>query len=151
MTQYRTDASWPQRASWDRTLGCKVQGMSGECQEPGPEGPQGGSPGSGGHSGALGSGHCPHPTTPAPWSLPRWRAYVAAGVLCYTNLLNYMNWFIIAGEEGDRHPRQPLPIHPLTALPPRWPSAQQAFCLQSTSLLSCQSHFLVQPKLGACT
>lgn len=37
---------------------------------------------------------------PAPWSLPRWRAYVAAAVLCYTNLLNYMNWFIIAGEEG---------------------------------------------------
>ncbi|KAG5203592.1 hypothetical protein JEQ12_003175 [Ovis aries] len=34
---------------------------------------------------------------PAPWSLPRWRAYVAAAVLCYINLLNYMNWFIIAG------------------------------------------------------
>ncbi|KAF6097347.1 putative sphingolipid transporter 3 (putative) [Phyllostomus discolor] len=71
--------------------------MSGECQEPGPQGLQGGFPGSGGHSGALGSGQCPHPTTPVPWSLPRWRAYVAAGVLCYTNLLNYMNWFIIAG------------------------------------------------------
>ncbi|XP_015994289.1 protein spinster homolog 3 isoform X2 [Rousettus aegyptiacus] len=34
---------------------------------------------------------------PDPWSLPRWRAYVAAAVLCYINLLNYMNWFIIAG------------------------------------------------------
>ncbi|XP_006922276.1 protein spinster homolog 3 isoform X1 [Pteropus alecto] len=34
---------------------------------------------------------------PAPWSLPRWRAYLAAAVLCYINLLNYMNWFIIAG------------------------------------------------------
>ncbi|XP_069459273.1 protein spinster homolog 3 isoform X2 [Ovis canadensis] len=37
------------------------------------------------------------PSMPAPWSLPRWRAYVAAAVLCYINLLNYMNWFIIAG------------------------------------------------------
>ncbi|XP_054565228.1 protein spinster homolog 3 isoform X2 [Eptesicus fuscus] len=70
--------------------------MSAELQEPGPEGPQR-SPGSGGHSGASGSGQCPPPHTPAPWSLPRWRAYVAAAVLCYINLLNYMNWFIIAG------------------------------------------------------
>ncbi|XP_006100711.2 protein spinster homolog 3 [Myotis lucifugus] len=70
--------------------------MSAELQEPGPEGPQR-SPGSGGHSGASGSGQCPPPPTPAPWSLPRWRAYVAAAVLCYINLLNYMNWFIIAG------------------------------------------------------
>ncbi|ELV12011.1 Protein spinster like protein 3 [Tupaia chinensis] len=34
---------------------------------------------------------------PVAWSLPRWRAVVAATVLCYINLLNYMNWFIIAG------------------------------------------------------
>ncbi|KAM8818284.1 protein spinster homolog 3 isoform 1-T1 [Rhynchonycteris naso] len=71
--------------------------MSEECQEPGPEGSQGRSPGSGGHSEASGSGKCPPPTTPTTWSLPRWRAYVAAAVLCYTNLLNYMNWFVIAG------------------------------------------------------
>ncbi|XP_003912173.2 protein spinster homolog 3 isoform X5 [Papio anubis] len=64
-------------------------GMSAECPEPGPGGPQGQSPGPG--------RQCPPPTTPAPWSLPRWRAYVAAAVLCYINLLNYMNWFIIAG------------------------------------------------------
>ncbi|XP_032473423.1 protein spinster homolog 3 isoform X8 [Phocoena sinus] len=71
--------------------------MSAECGEPGPEGLQGWSPGPGGHSGAMGSGPCPSPSTPTPWSLPRWRAYVAAAVLCYINLLNYMNWFIIAG------------------------------------------------------
>ncbi|XP_028691744.2 protein spinster homolog 3 isoform X4 [Macaca mulatta] len=64
-------------------------GMSAECPEPGPGGPQGQSPGPG--------RQCPPPITPAPWSLPRWRAYVAAAVLCYINLLNYMNWFIIAG------------------------------------------------------
>ncbi|KAM5215343.1 protein spinster homolog 3 isoform 1-T1 [Hipposideros larvatus] len=64
--------------------------MSVECREPGPEGP-------GGPSGASGSGQCPPPTMPASWSLPRWRAYVATAVLCYANLLNYMNWFIIAG------------------------------------------------------
>ncbi|XP_037843371.2 protein spinster homolog 3 isoform X5 [Chlorocebus sabaeus] len=64
-------------------------GMSAECPEPGPGGPQGQ---------CLGPGRqCPPPITPAPWSLPRWRAYVAAAVLCYINLLNYMNWFIIAG------------------------------------------------------
>ncbi|XP_070938281.1 protein spinster homolog 3 isoform X1 [Macaca nemestrina] len=64
-------------------------GMSAECPEPGPGGAQGQSPGPG--------RQCPPPITPAPWSLPRWRAYVAAAVLCYINLLNYMNWFIIAG------------------------------------------------------
>ncbi|XP_016056397.1 PREDICTED: protein spinster homolog 3 [Miniopterus natalensis] len=68
-----------------------------EGREPEPEGPQGSSPGSGWHSGAPASDQCPPPPTPAPWSLPRWRAYVAAAVLCYINLLNYMNWFIIAG------------------------------------------------------
>uniref|UniRef100_F1RGP3 SPNS lysolipid transporter 3, sphingosine-1-phosphate (putative) n=1 Tax=Sus scrofa TaxID=9823 RepID=F1RGP3_PIG len=45
----------------------------------------------------LGSGEYSPPSSPAPWSLPRWRAYLAAAVLCYINLLNYMNWFIIAG------------------------------------------------------
>lgn len=124
----------------------KVWGMSEECQEPGPDGPQGGSPGSGGYSGALGSGQCSHPTTPAPWSLPRWRAYAAAGVLCYINLLNYMNWFIIAGEEGDRHPGQPLPIHPLAALPPWWPPVQQAFFLWGISL--CPANLVSQPSLN---
>ncbi|XP_031993813.1 protein spinster homolog 3 isoform X2 [Hylobates moloch] len=63
--------------------------MSAECPEPGPGGLQGQSPGPG--------RQCPPPITPAPWSLPQWRAYVAAAVLCYINLLNYMNWFIIAG------------------------------------------------------
>ncbi|XP_017510504.1 protein spinster homolog 3 isoform X3 [Manis javanica] len=71
--------------------------MSAECREPGPGGPQGRCPGPGGPSGAWGSGQCPTQTAPAPWSLPRWRAYMAAAVLCYINLLNYMNWFIIAG------------------------------------------------------
>ncbi|XP_055982471.1 protein spinster homolog 3 [Sorex fumeus] len=33
--------------------------------------------------------------------LPTWKAYVAAAVLCYINLLNYMNWFIIAGVLQD--------------------------------------------------
>ncbi|XP_060999145.1 protein spinster homolog 3 isoform X5 [Dama dama] len=59
-----------------------------------PEGLHGQSPGPGGHSRAMDTGP---PSMPAPWSLPRWRAYVAAAVLCYINLLNYMNWFIIAG------------------------------------------------------
>ncbi|XP_032946538.1 protein spinster homolog 3 isoform X2 [Rhinolophus ferrumequinum] len=71
--------------------------MSAESRDPASEGPQGWPLGSGGHSGNSGSGQCPPPTTPAAWSLPLWRAYVAAAVLCYTNLLNYMNWFIIAG------------------------------------------------------
>ncbi|XP_043759383.1 protein spinster homolog 3 isoform X7 [Cervus elaphus] len=59
-----------------------------------PEGLHGQSPGPGGHSRATDTGP---PSMPTPWSLPRWRAYVAAAVLCYINLLNYMNWFIIAG------------------------------------------------------
>ncbi|XP_045660804.1 protein spinster homolog 3 isoform X2 [Ursus americanus] len=61
--------------------------MSAECREPGP----------GGHSGASGSGACLPRSTSAPWRLPRWRARAAAAVLCYVNLLNYMNWFIVAG------------------------------------------------------
>lgn len=71
-------------------LGLRGWGMSTECGEPGPGGPLGGS----------GPGQCPPPTASTPWSLPRWRACVAAAVLCYINLLNYMNWFIVAGEEG---------------------------------------------------
>ncbi|KAB0363210.1 hypothetical protein FD754_007366 [Muntiacus muntjak] len=67
-------------------------GMSVEFRQP--EGLHGQSPGPGGHSRATDTGP---PSMPAPWSLPRWRAYVAAAVLCYINLLNYMNWFIIAG------------------------------------------------------
>uniref|UniRef100_A0A8C6RJW4 SPNS lysolipid transporter 3, sphingosine-1-phosphate (putative) n=2 Tax=Nannospalax galili TaxID=1026970 RepID=A0A8C6RJW4_NANGA len=51
----------------------------------------------GGQYGALASGQCPPPSTPMPWSLPRRRVYLAAAVLCYINLLNYMNWFIIPG------------------------------------------------------
>ncbi|XP_004376298.1 protein spinster homolog 3 [Trichechus manatus latirostris] len=64
--------------------------MSTGRPEPGPEGLSR-------HHGALASDHQPPPTAPVSWSLPRWRAYVAAAVLCYINLLNYMNWFIIAG------------------------------------------------------
>ncbi|XP_043852744.1 protein spinster homolog 3 [Dromiciops gliroides] len=33
----------------------------------------------------------------ATWSISPGRAYGAVAVLCYINLLNYMNWFIIAG------------------------------------------------------
>ncbi|KAF3813429.1 hypothetical protein GH733_018582 [Mirounga leonina] len=61
--------------------------MSAECWEPRP----------GGHPWASGAGLCPPGTASAPWNLPRWRAWLAAAVLCYINLLNYMNWFIIAG------------------------------------------------------
>lgn len=73
--------------------------MSAECPDPGPGGLQGQSPGPGRHYGALASGQCPPPSMPAQWSLARWRAYVVTVVLCYINLLNYMNWFVIAGEE----------------------------------------------------
>ncbi|XP_023412084.2 protein spinster homolog 3 isoform X2 [Loxodonta africana] len=64
--------------------------MSMGHSEPRPEG-------QGRHYGALASDQRSTATAPAPWSLPRRRAYVAAAVLCYINLLNYMNWFIIAG------------------------------------------------------
>lgn len=40
---------------------------------------------------------------------------MAAAVLCYINLLNYMNWFIIAGEEGQAS-WATLPIYPLAVL-----------------------------------
>ena len=71
-----------------------------------PEGLHGQSPGPGGPSRATDTDP---PSLPAPWSLPRWRAYVAAAVLCYINLLNYMNWFIIAGEAGAGQAGQHLP------------------------------------------
>ncbi|XP_006863537.1 PREDICTED: protein spinster homolog 3 [Chrysochloris asiatica] len=59
--------------------------------------PESGSEGRGQHYGAVASEQRSSLTGHTPWSLPRWRAYVAAAVLCYINLLNYMNWFIIAG------------------------------------------------------
>ncbi|XP_020041556.2 protein spinster homolog 3 isoform X2 [Castor canadensis] len=93
--------------------------MSAECPDPGPGGLQGQSPGPGRHYGALASGQCPPPSMPAQWSLARWRAYVVTVVLCYINLLNYMNWFVIAvfigcllvsapvfGYLGDRYSRK---------------------------------------------
>lgn len=50
---------------------------------------------------------------------------MAAAVLCYINLLNYMNWFIIAGEEGARHPAH---------LPAGCPAATVAFVQQALFL-----------------
>ncbi|KAG8517067.1 Protein spinster-3, partial [Galemys pyrenaicus] len=67
------------------------------CVQPGTEGPQGQSLGKDGHSGRTGSSQCAPPTMPSPWSLHLWKAYLALAVLCYINLLNYMNWFIISG------------------------------------------------------
>ncbi|KAM5273502.1 protein spinster homolog 3 [Ctenodactylus gundi] len=71
--------------------------MSAQRPSPGPGGLQGQSVGTDRHYGALAPGQRSSPTLRHPWSLPRWRARVAAAVLCYINLLNYMNWFIIAG------------------------------------------------------
>lgn len=108
-----------------------------ESEKPGPEGPQGRSLGQGWHLGVRGSGEYSPPSSPAPWSLPRWRAYLAAAVLCYINLLNYMNWFIIAGEAPAHLP----PTSPLAAQPPagalyvQSPSVQQTFFLGSIFLL----------------
>lgn len=48
--------------------------------------------------GASGTGAWAPRTVSGPWSLSHGRARVAAAVLCYVNLLNYMNWFIVAGE-----------------------------------------------------
>lgn len=79
-------------------------GMSTECVDPWTGGPQGQALSPGGQYGALASGSCLPPSASASWSLPRWRAYLAAAVLCYINLLNYMNWFIIPGEEGRGTP-----------------------------------------------
>uniref|UniRef100_A0A8C5P074 SPNS lysolipid transporter 3, sphingosine-1-phosphate (putative) n=1 Tax=Jaculus jaculus TaxID=51337 RepID=A0A8C5P074_JACJA len=71
--------------------------MSAECTSSGPGGSQDHALGSGRQYGALASGQCPLSSTLIPWSLPRCRVYIAAAVLCYINLLNYMNWFIIPG------------------------------------------------------
>nr|XP_021513079.1 protein spinster homolog 3 isoform X2 [Meriones unguiculatus] len=71
--------------------------MSTECVSPPTGGPQSQAPSPGGQYGALASDGCRPPSTSAPGSLPRWRALLAAAVLCYINLLNYMNWFIIPG------------------------------------------------------
>lgn len=86
--------------------------MSAECPDPGPGGPQSQALRPGRHYGTLVSGQCPPTSAHAPWSLPRWRAYVAAAVLCYINLLNYMNWFVIAGEEGTSILGLHLLVHP---------------------------------------
>ncbi|XP_052052237.1 protein spinster homolog 3 isoform X2 [Apodemus sylvaticus] len=71
--------------------------MSTECIRPPTGGPQSQNLSPGGKYGALASGACLPPSITASWSLPRWRAHLAAAVLCYVNLLNYMNWFIIPG------------------------------------------------------
>ncbi|XP_059005486.1 protein spinster homolog 3 isoform X9 [Mustela lutreola] len=47
--------------------------------------------------GASGEGAWAPRMVSSPWSLSRGRARAAAAVLCYINLLNYMNWFIVAG------------------------------------------------------
>ncbi|XP_040605025.1 protein spinster homolog 3 isoform X3 [Mesocricetus auratus] len=72
-------------------------GMATECTDPCMGGTQSQALNPDGHYGALASGRCVPSSASASWSLPRWRAYLAAAVLCYINLLNYMNWFIIPG------------------------------------------------------
>uniref|UniRef100_A0A8C7BK86 SPNS lysolipid transporter 3, sphingosine-1-phosphate (putative) n=3 Tax=Neovison vison TaxID=452646 RepID=A0A8C7BK86_NEOVI len=62
-------------------------GMSEESRVPRP----------GRQPGASGTGAWAPRTVSGPWSLSHGRARVAAAVLCYVNLLNYMNWFIVAG------------------------------------------------------
>lgn len=87
--------------------------MPTECVDPLTGGPQSQTLSPGGQYGAVASGGCLPPSMSASWSLPRWRAYLAAAVLCYTNLLNYMNWFIIPGEEGRGGLGQCLQVSPL--------------------------------------
>nr|XP_025719760.1 protein spinster homolog 3 isoform X6 [Callorhinus ursinus] len=72
-------------------------GSGAQAGEAGAMSAEGWDTGPGGHPGASGAGPCPPGTASAPWSLPHWRACLAAAVLCYINLLNYMNWFIVAG------------------------------------------------------
>lgn len=132
MTLCRADASCPAPVPGQELQAGEAAGM--ESEKPGPEGPQGRSLGQGWHLGVRGSGEYSPPSSPAPWSLPRWRAYLAAAVLCYINLLNYMNWFIIAGEEGEGLPGRHLPICPP---PPHWPpSHQQVLCMYRVLLSS---------------
>ncbi|XP_050018711.1 protein spinster homolog 3 isoform X1 [Alexandromys fortis] len=80
-----------------RRLQLSLLGMSTECIDPWTGGPQSQTQSPGGGYGTLASGGCLPPPTSASWNLPRWRASLAAAVLCYINLLNYMNWFIIPG------------------------------------------------------
>ncbi|ERE68811.1 putative protein spinster [Cricetulus griseus] len=85
------------KASQFARLQLALLGMATECIDPWTGGPQSQALSPDGQYGALASGRCVPPSTSASWSLPRWRAYLAAAVLCYINLLNYMNWFIIPG------------------------------------------------------
>nr|XP_048304630.1 protein spinster homolog 3 isoform X2 [Myodes glareolus] len=80
-----------------RRLQLSLLGMSSECIDPLTGGPQSQTQSLGAGYGALASGGCLPSPTSASWNLPRWRASLAAAVLCYINLLNYMNWFIIPG------------------------------------------------------
>lgn len=86
--------------------------MATECIDPWTGGPQSQALSPDGQYGALASGRCVPPSTSASWSLPRWRAYLAAAVLCYINLLNYMNWFIIPGKERRGGPGWYLQVFP---------------------------------------
>lgn len=95
-----------------RRLQLSLLGMSTECIDPSTGGPQSQTQSLGAGYGALASGGCLPPPTSASWNLPRWRASLAAAVLCYINLLNYMNWFIIPGEQGRDDPGQDLQVPP---------------------------------------
>lgn len=73
---------------------------------------------------------------------------MAAAVLCYINLLNYMNWFIIAGEEGARHPGSPA------HLPTGYPASFLLVKHHSPAVFTPGRANLVSqssPKLGVCT
>lgn len=135
MTWYQADV-----ALFGTVLTEKLQlallGMSTEYIKPQTGGLQSLSPS--GHYGALASGTCLPPSTPASWSLPHWRAYLAAAVLCYINLLNYMNWFIIPGEDGRGslgQYLQPPPFYNPTTLYPWRPSSKHTFLSRNTSLV----------------
>lgn len=121
-----------------RRLQLSLLGMSTECIDPWTGGPQSQTQSPGGGYGTLASGGCLPPPTSASWNLPRWRASLAAAVLCYINLLNYMNWFIIPGKQGRGDPGQdlqvPPPYKPMT-VHPSWPSSQHPSFSWSTSLV----------------
>lgn len=116
--------------------------MSAERREP-----RGPSPGPGGRPGASGSGQGPPRTTSAPCSLPPWRARAAAAVLCYINLLNYMNWFIIAGEEGG--PQATARPRPQNRLLPEPPLQLSALGGERSARRGIE--FPVQPQAGGCS
>lgn len=117
-----------------RRLQLSLLGMSTECIDPWTGRPQSQTQSLGGGYGALASGGCLPPPTSASWNLPRWRASLAAAVLCYINLLNYMNWFIIPGEQGRGDPGQD----------PRYPHLTSP-CLCTHHGLAPSTH----PSLGA--